>query len=95
MHVDEDGFFLQSRQRAGGPYLCSLPANRKLIDVGFIYKHTPESTTNVREKTAQILASAEIHYAEIALTGRRSQVDSEPSPVLTVIIVVKRGSPQD
>ncbi|OJJ78953.1 uncharacterized protein ASPGLDRAFT_40343 [Aspergillus glaucus CBS 516.65] len=94
MHVDEDGF-LQSRQRAGGPYLCSLPANRELLEVGFIYKHTPENVTNVREKTAQILASAEINYTEIAITGRRSQVDSESSPVLTVLIVTKGGSQRE
>lgn len=78
IQIDEDGF-LQSRQRAGGPYLCSLPANRELIDVGFIYKHTLENTTNVREKTVQIPASAEIDYAEIALTG--------PVPKWTVSLV--------
>lgn len=91
MHVDEDGF-LQSRQRAGGPYLCSLPADRELLEVSFIYKHTPEDVSNVKEKTAWILASAGINYTEIAITGRCSRVDSEPAPVLTVLIVAKEGS---
>lgn len=35
MHVDEDDF-LQSMQKTGGPYLCSLPADRELLEVSFI-----------------------------------------------------------
>lgn len=91
MHVDEDGF-LQSRQRAGGPYLCSLPANREPVDIGFLYKHEIDDVVAVREKTVQILASAEINYTELFLTGLRSHVRGEPSPVLTVRIVAKEGS---
>ena len=44
------------------------------------------------KKTAQILASAEINYTELVLTGLRSHVRGEPSPVLTVRIVAKEGS---
>lgn len=71
MHVDEDGF-LQSRQRAGGPYLCSLPADQEPLRVGYYPKYTPEEVAHVEEKVDRILASAGIQYTEITLTGRLS-----------------------
>lgn len=83
--VDHDGF-LQSAQRAGGPYLCSLPVSKQLIEKTHpVYLYPFEYIVADVGKT---LTNRGISYTLIQVTGRRSKVQPEPSPVPTVVISV-------
>ena len=88
--VDQDGF-LQSAQRAGGPYLCSLPAFKQPIDKSHpVYSHRFASIVG---DAGKILTERRIQYTFIQVIGRRSKVRPEPSPVPTVVISVS-GHPR-
>ncbi|PWY90319.1 hypothetical protein BO94DRAFT_545077 [Aspergillus sclerotioniger CBS 115572] len=88
--IDSDGF-LQSGQRAGGPYLCSLPTTDRNIALD------PESILireedDIKKKTGDILCKAGISFREIMLAGRLSKVNPEPATVPTIIVVANDGT---
>ncbi|OQD75914.1 hypothetical protein PENDEC_c005G04444 [Penicillium decumbens] len=91
-HVDREGF-LQSEHRAGGPYLCSLPAYIIGLTAEY-YRRTGQhrGSSKIREDTEAILAEEEISYTSMMVTGRQSKVDPEPEPVPTVVVVTKQSS---
>lgn len=90
--IDRDGF-LQSGQSAGGPYLCSLPAFRQPIGTNYHARAMLlRDNVQIEQGVSDILDSEGIDHKEISIIGRRSKVDPEPWPVLTVLIIAKRRS---
>lgn len=86
MNIDADGF-VWSSQRAGGPYLCSLPAyQQRATEANYIHSLRHE---HVGDNVGRILERSRINYAEIQITGRVSRVDPEPTPVPTVLVLVE------
>ncbi|PYI02814.1 hypothetical protein BO78DRAFT_422245 [Aspergillus sclerotiicarbonarius CBS 121057] len=87
LEIDTDGF-LQSTQRAGGPYLCSLPTDS-------IYP-SPDSTLKgeedaIKNHVIQILTEEGIDNPHIDLFDRASKVTPEETPVPTVLITVQQS----
>jgi hypothetical protein len=90
--VDRDGF-LQSRSRAGGPYLCSLPAYSRPVSREYERRTGYRSLLDrIEADTQTILAEEGISYDFIRITGRQSKVDPEPEPVPTVLVVTEKIS---
>ncbi|RAL04826.1 uncharacterized protein BO80DRAFT_483291 [Aspergillus ibericus CBS 121593] len=83
LDIDDDGF-LQSSQRAGGPYLCSLPAVNITPDPSWTLTQEHE---DISQKTAEILTEADITWSDIQVTGRVARVDPEES-IPTILVVV-------
>lgn len=81
--VDRDGY-LHAEHRAGGPYLCSLPA--LTVDLSPEHLRRPNNEQVVRT-AVRILSEENIPFMDVSLVGRRSQVDPEPVPVPTVLII--------
>ena len=79
--VDRMGF-LQSTLRAGGPYLCSLPA--RTITAGPHYD--ADTVYQIEGYAAQVLRDFHLEYQGIRLVGRHSKVDPEPEQVTTVLV---------
>ncbi|KAJ5854876.1 hypothetical protein N7534_007419 [Penicillium rubens] len=79
--VDRMGF-LQSTPRAGGPYLCSLPA--RTITAGPHYD--ADTVYQIEGYAAQVLRDLHLEYQGIRLVGRHSKVDPEPEQVTTVLV---------
>lgn len=81
--IDSDRF-MQSGQRAGGPYLCSLPTRDYPVKTeNFAY---PLPFEVIEENVGKILGNSGIAYRQIAIIGRRSKVYPEPSPIPTILI---------
>lgn len=90
--IDIADSFLQQKQRAGGPYLCSLPAihtpllpqtyqpHQKLLDESW------KLTASIED----ILNKEGISYEFVSITGRQSKVDPEPQAIPTVWVVATR-----
>ncbi|KXG45491.1 uncharacterized protein PGRI_040400 [Penicillium griseofulvum] len=80
LHVDRHGF-LKSSHRAGGPVLTSLPAWT-----------TEDTSTNnparIQARAREILGDLKVEFSAVALKGRISKVDPEPTPIPTVVIIV-------
>ncbi|KAI9926149.1 hypothetical protein MW887_004612 [Aspergillus wentii] len=85
--VDQDGFLI-SATRAGGPYLCSLPAT---CDEIFRWGKRDEAP-RVEVDVQAILRDSKINYRSVQVTGRVSKVDPEPTPVPTVLVHARRRS---
>ena len=83
--VDSDGF-LQSSHRAGGPYLCSLPARFQAVRTGY------PDRAGLERDTEAILNREGISFQSVNVTGRRSKIDTEPEPVPTVVVVTEQAS---
>lgn len=84
--VDSSGF-IESRHRAGGPYLCSIPFQTTSISKDYnrryqVYDNEPLIWKRVRT----ILNEEGIPFREIYIAGRLSKVDPEPEPVPTVVV---------
>ncbi|KXG53649.1 uncharacterized protein PGRI_006990 [Penicillium griseofulvum] len=79
--VDEMGF-LKSALRAGGPYLCSLPAHT----VDPVLHYGAATTHQIEGYAAQVLCDLQLQYQGIRLVGRHSKVDPEPQQVTTVLV---------
>ncbi|OQE19300.1 hypothetical protein PENFLA_c019G02441 [Penicillium flavigenum] len=79
--VDRMGF-LQSTLRAGGPYLCSLPA--RTITAGPHYD--ADTVYQIEGYAAQVLRDLHLEYQGIRLVGRHSKIDPEPEQVTTVLV---------
>lgn len=79
--VDNMGF-LQSALRAGGPYLCSLPA--RTITTGPHYD--TDTVHQIEGYATQVLRDLHLQYHGIRLVGRNSKIDPEPEPVTTVLV---------
>ncbi|KAJ5094395.1 hypothetical protein N7456_010256 [Penicillium angulare] len=87
LDVDTEGF-LQSRFRAGGPVLCSLP--------GFIGRLGAEILSHddeIHDITADILHKYNIHYIQLHLTGRIPIIRTENQPIPTVFVLIRHQSP--
>jgi hypothetical protein len=74
--VDKTGF-LQSAFRAGGPYLCSLPA--RMVWTGRQYD--AETVYQMEGYAKQVLRDLHLQYRDIQLVGRHSQIDPEAEQV--------------
>jgi hypothetical protein len=79
--VDKMGF-LQSALRAGGPYLCSLPAHT----VHPVIHYDPATTHQIEGYAAQVLRDLHLQYQGIRVVGRHSKVEPEPEQVTTVLV---------
>lgn len=91
-NVDRSNF-LQSEHRAGGPYLCSLPAS--LLPLSAEYDRRTgwrRNSAKIREDTEAILAREGITYEDAMIMGRQSIVDPEREPMPTVVVVTKQSS---
>lgn len=82
--MDSDGYLFANR-RAGGPYLCSLPARTVALRPEYI-RNGPDSQQAVGA-AIRILKEENFPYQDVSFGGRRSVVDPEPAPVPTVLIV--------
>lgn len=89
--VDRDGF-LQSQQRAGGPYLCSLPAYSVAITTEVCRRTGYEGDGQISETAKAILNEERLVYKNVRFTGRLSKVDTEPDPVPTVLVTTEQCS---
>ncbi|KAJ9490549.1 hypothetical protein VN97_g2702 [Penicillium thymicola] len=79
--VDRMGF-LRSPLRAGGPYLCSLPAY-----TGTAGSHFDADTVyQIEGYAAQVLDDLQLGYQDIQLVARNSKVDPQPENVTTVLV---------
>ncbi|RAK98803.1 uncharacterized protein BO80DRAFT_447165 [Aspergillus ibericus CBS 121593] len=91
--TDKEGF-LNSLHRAGGPYLCSLPA------VSAILRKDSQTTPNnhaliediyvLQDNTRRILEEEGLSYKSVALVGRQSKIRPENSPIPTIVIDLER-----
>ncbi|PYH83705.1 hypothetical protein BO82DRAFT_382206 [Aspergillus uvarum CBS 121591] len=95
--TDSPGFFT-SLYRAGGPYLCSLPATSASLTTA-AGAGSPaarlallEDTERLEEDVRKILRSERIGYQTVALVGRQSKINPEPYAVPTVVVDVERES---
>ncbi|KAJ5788383.1 hypothetical protein N7457_003373 [Penicillium paradoxum] len=81
--IDKMGF-IQSAFRAGGPYLCSLPAGT--IITGPHYD--PDTVYEIEGYAAEVLGDLHLQYQGIRLVGRYSKFDPEPEQVTTVLVTM-------
>ncbi|KAJ5165120.1 uncharacterized protein N7500_006950 [Penicillium coprophilum] len=79
--VDKNGF-LQSALRAGGPYLCSLPARTTSTSSHF----DADTVYQIERYAAQVLRGISLQYQGIRLVGRHSKIDPEPEQVTTLLV---------
>ncbi|KAJ5835364.1 hypothetical protein N7447_001390 [Penicillium robsamsonii] len=79
--IDKTGF-LQSALRAGGPYLCSLPAHTDTTDPHY----DADTVSQIEGYAAQVLRDLHLRYQDIGLMGRHSKVEPEPKQVTTVLV---------
>ena len=88
--IDETGFTL-SQHRAGGPYLCSLPAVTGETDKTYPYHRVLLQHRLTLERTiARMLRNKKVDFKDVRIAGRRSKVDMEPSPMPTVLVIANR-----
>lgn len=91
--VDVEDSFVRQKQRAGGPYLCALPAFKaplpKTQDLPYRDQLMSEGW-KLTEKVKKTLNEEGIDYEYVTVTGRQSKVDPELQPVPTVWIIAKR-----
>ncbi|KAJ5085283.1 hypothetical protein N7532_010054 [Penicillium argentinense] len=86
--VDSRGF-LQSSFRAGGPVLCSLPANTVALDhAQRAFLHDME--IEIYRLSDQILDKYALTPSTQDVTGRLSVVRSESIPIPTLLIIMPR-----
>ncbi|KAJ5488688.1 hypothetical protein N7539_003578 [Penicillium diatomitis] len=84
--IDEAGF-LQSPHRAGGPVLCSLPAENvpvvsRLVNV----TNFPANRRGISDIVVTILQSKHVNFDSVAVEGRRSLLNPEPEAIRTCVI---------
>lgn len=89
--VDQDGF-LQSQQRAGGPYLCSLPAHSVAITSESYRRIGYSRDGSIPDSAKAILNEEHVPYKDVRFIGRHAKVDAEPEPMPTVLIVTEQCS---
>ena len=89
LDVDSDGF-LQSSHRAGGPYLCSLPALNIFSHPDWIMSR---EVNDILKKIDCILREAGIEYISLQVTGRAPMVDPENGGIPTLLITVPNDVP--
>lgn len=95
--VDETDNFFKSFRRAGGPYLCSLPAITRPIS-STDYRHLDllnRDTLEIFKHTHQIIQDEGVTYSSFGFEGRLSKIDPEWRPIPTLVIVARRVSPVD
>ncbi|PKY08616.1 hypothetical protein P168DRAFT_301285 [Aspergillus campestris IBT 28561] len=91
-NVDPVDNFYNSEMRAGGPYLCSLPARTTLIDHNW-YKHYAqlmEESPRLSMQISDLLKAQGMREIYFHITGRQSVVDPEHHAVPTVLIYASR-----
>ena len=77
--LDETDGFFRSFRRAGGPYLCSLPAITTPISSSG-YRHLDllnRDTPQIYLHTYQIIKDEGVTYSSIGLEGRLSRIDCQ------------------
>ncbi|OJJ88845.1 uncharacterized protein ASPGLDRAFT_42440 [Aspergillus glaucus CBS 516.65] len=79
---DREGFY-QGSQRAGGPYLCSLPCESEALGPQFDVKSFNKIITEV----SRMVEYQEIPFVNITVTGRRSRVSPGAQPIPTILII--------
>lgn len=79
--VDKTGF-LRSAFRAGGPYLCSLPA--RTVWTGRHYG--AETVYQMEGYAKQVLRDLHLQYRDVQLVGRHSKIDPEPEQITTMLV---------
>ncbi|OQE40329.1 hypothetical protein PENCOP_c006G00404 [Penicillium coprophilum] len=79
--VDTNGF-LRSALRAGGPYLCSLPA----LTVSTSSHFDADTVYEIKGYAAQVLRRINLQYQGIRLVGRHFKIDPEPEQVTTLLV---------
>lgn len=89
--VDAVDSFLRQKQRAGGPYLCSLPAIHTSLP------HTYQARERLLDESLKLTASIEdilnqerINYDFVSISGRQSKVDPEPHAIPTAWVIATR-----
>jgi hypothetical protein len=87
-HIGRDGF-LQSALRAGGPYLCALPANTIQPGPGYDNEAT---VRQIQQCATDVLHGLQLQFGSIRIVGRVSRVEHEPEQVTTVLIGMPNNS---
>ena len=86
--VDVVDCFLRQSQRAGGPYLCSLPAIHTPLPQTYLQRERLlDESLKLTASIEEILDHEGIKYEFVSISGRQSKVDPEPQAIPTVFVI--------
>lgn len=92
-NADSSDGFINDHLRAGSPYLCAIPGDTYDIQPKhpLFQRLIINNNTSTVTKVVEILHQFDIHGCKIDFCTRRSCVDPEPEPILTLLILVRRN----
>lgn len=86
-----DGF-IEEDFRAGGPYVCPLPAQITPFPPGRNLRLLQEESENIVQQISSVLDRFDVDYHGIGFYGRMWDFETEAEPVPTVVIEATKNS---